>query len=321
MAHELASLTDGRAAMAYVGNLPWHGLGQALTPNADIETWRTQAGLDFDVLSAKVQYQNGEMHTFDERNVLYRSDNNAPLSIVSDRYNVVQPGQVLDFFKELVDTAGFTLETAGVLYGGKKVWALAKVNEGADVIGHDTVRPYILLATSFDATLATTAKFTAVRVVCNNTLSMSVGQGEGRSVKIAHSKKFDASTVRQQLGIAVNSFERFMINSRQLADRPLSKVEAEALTFRLIEPTLVIPKGKTEKDVRGSANYRRILELFSGQAMGYDMVGDTAWGWLNSVTELVDHERGKNPNTRMNSAWFGSGDALKTQALEMALEA
>lgn len=327
MAHELATLADGRAAMAYVGQTPWHSLGQPLTSGADIETWRTEAGLNFDVLSTPVQYMNGSMHTMAGRNVLYRSDNNEALSVVSDRYNIVQPGQVLDFFKELVDTAGFTLETAGVLGGGKKVWALAKVNEGADVIGHDTVRPYILLATSFDATLATTAKFTAVRVVCNNTLTMSVGGSESdlitgpvvQSVKVLHSDRFDARAVRQQLGVVVNSFDRFMVNSRLLAHKELSLAHAQDLTFKLIEPLTSIPKGKPEKDVRNTHNYKRILELFSGKAIGYDLAGPTAWGWLNSVTELVDHERGKNPSTRMDSAWFGSGDAMKNRALDLVL--
>lgn len=337
MAHELAFLADGRAAMAYVGDTPWHSLGQSLTSGADIETWRVEAGLNFDVLAAPVQYMNGSMHTMPGRNVLYRSDNNVALSVVSDRYNVVQPNQVLDFFKELVDTAGFVLETAGVIGGGKKVWALAKVNEGADVLGHDTVRPYILLATSFDGSLATTAKFTAVRVVCNNTLTMSAGGGTMQSgqtevdnvtagpvvqsVKVLHANKFNAQDVRQQLGIVVNSFDRFMIQSRLLANRDMSIQHAQELTNKLIAPTLAIPKGKTEIDVKGSHNYKRILELFDGRAQGAAMAGPTAWGWLNAVTELVDHERGKNPSTRMDSAWFGSGDILKTRALELALTA
>jgi phage/plasmid-like protein (TIGR03299 family) len=325
--------------MAFVGDTPWHGLGQTLTSGADIETWRVEAGLNFDVLSSPVQYESDGLRTMSGRNVLYRSDNRAALSVVSDRYNVVQPSQVLDFFKELVDTAGFELETAGVLRGGAKVWALAKVNEGADVIGHDTVRPYILLATSFDATLATTAKFTAVRVVCNNTLTMAAGgnalvaqagqteqdtQTAGpvvQSVKVLHSERFDAQTVRQQLGIVVNSFDRFMVNSRLLAHKDISLEHAQELTYKLIEPLATIPKGKTEKDVRGTRNYKRILELFDGGARGFDLAGYSAWGWLNSVTELVDHERGANTSTRLDSAWFGTGDNLKTRALELALAA
>jgi hypothetical protein len=35
----------------------------------------------------------------------------------------------------LVDLGGFTMETAGALSYGRRVWALAKVSEGADIVG------------------------------------------------------------------------------------------------------------------------------------------------------------------------------------------
>jgi len=47
MAHEIAKTADGRDAMAYVGDTPWHGLGQVLTADASLDTWATESGLDF----------------------------------------------------------------------------------------------------------------------------------------------------------------------------------------------------------------------------------------------------------------------------------
>jgi len=320
MAHDIATMMDGRNAIAYVGKLPWHGLGQELTQNADIETWRIEAGLNFDVKAAKVQYMNGNLHTMPDRNVLYRSDNNAPLSVVSNKYRVVQPSQVLDFFKTLTNTAGFQLESAGVLAGGRKVWAMARVNEGAEIVDHDVVRPYVLLATSFDATLSTTAKFTTVRVVCANTLAMATENGE-KEVRVSHNDRFDADKVRQELGIVTSAWDRFIITSRKLADTQLSLAIAQDLTTELILPTLSVPKGMTEPDVRTSRPYLRIMDLFTGKSKGYDLVGDSAWGWVNAVTEMVDHERGRSDSTRMDSAWFGSGNTLKDRAVELALTA
>jgi len=336
MAHMIDNST-GRNAIAYVGETPWHSLGQRLTAGESIDVWRKEAGLDFEVHSAPVMYMNGEMHVFEGRNVLYRSDTNAPLSVVSHKYRIVQPNDILTFFEKLVKSAGFELETAGVIDGGKKVWALAKVNDGAPVIGHDIVRPYVLLATSFDGSLSTTGKFTAVRVVCNNTLTMSAGgapQGMGpgqtevdktegavvQSVRITHSERFDGEAVRQQLGIVVNAFDRFLVESRLLAEKRLSAKDADSLTFDLIAPTINPPKGQPLPDIRQTRNFRRIMELFEGKSIGHDLAGgNTAWGWLNSVTQLVDHERGRTDSTRMNSAWFGSGDALKSEAMKMAL--
>lgn len=334
MAH-LIDQTTGKSAIAFVGDKPWHGLGQELTAGADIETWRREAGLAFDVLTAPVQYTHGELHTFKSRNVLYRSDTNAPLSVVSDKYRIVQPAEVLDFFKTLTENAGFQLETAGVLDEGRKVWGLARVNDGAPVVGHDVVRPYVLLATSFDGTLATTAKFTSVRVVCNNTLTMSAGgtygmrQTEGdkeegavvQCVRVSHAERFDKDVVRGKLGIVFNAWENFQVQARLLAERELAEDEADHLIYELIKPTVNVPYGQPQPDIRKTRGYRRVMELFSGDALGYDLAGgNTAWGFINAVTQWVDHERGRSNSTRMNSAWFGSGEGVKNRALELALQ-
>ncbi len=42
--------------MAYVGDTPWHGLGQQLTPNQSIEVCAQQAGMDWRIESLNVSY-------------------------------------------------------------------------------------------------------------------------------------------------------------------------------------------------------------------------------------------------------------------------
>jgi len=61
------------------------------------------------------------------------------------------------------------------------------------------------------------------------------------------------------------------------------------------------------------------MDLFNGQAIGGDLPGvaGTRWGMLNSVTELIDHERGRSNNTRVDSAWFGTGAVIKARAAEL----
>ena len=38
------------------------------------------------------------MMAFPNQKVLYRSDSRAPLSVVSDRFHVVEPRQILEFY-------------------------------------------------------------------------------------------------------------------------------------------------------------------------------------------------------------------------------
>ena len=323
MAHMIDE-TTGRAAMAYTGATPWHGLGQALTPGASIETWTREAGLGYDVLESPVQYStpaSSELQRWPDRKVLHRSDTGAPLAVVSDGYRVVQPAEIMDFFRELVELGGFQLETAGALSDGRRVWALASVAEAAPVVSRDLVKPYLLLGTSYDGTMATVAKFTAIRVVCNNTITAAVG-GYGEkslgylksAVRVLHSERFNAESVRLQLGIVANAWESFLVQSRQLADQPMAAEAADAFVAELLQPyhTSKLPINETRA-------YKRIIALFNGGAIGSDLPGvaGTRWAMLNAVTELVDHERGRSNNTRIESAWFGAGAALKARAAEL----
>ena len=336
MAHMIDE-TTGRAAIAYAGQTPWHGLGQALTPGASIETWTREAGLAYDVLESPVKYStpaSSDLQTWPARKVLHRSDTGAPLAVVSNAYNVVQPGQVMDFFRSLVDLGGFQLETAGALSDGRRVWALASVGDAAPVVDGDLVKPYLLLGTSYDGTMATVAKFTAIRVVCNNTITAAVGgysngrpiKGESEintgylksAVRVLHSERFDADAVRLQLGIVANAWEGFLVQSRQLAGFTMDQADADVFVAELLRPY-----HSSARPVNESKAYVRIMQLFNGQAIGSGLPGvaGTRWAMLNAVTELVDHERGRSNNTRMESAWFGTGAALKARAVDLLADA
>jgi phage/plasmid-like protein (TIGR03299 family) len=310
--------TTGKAAIAFAGQKPWHGLGQELTPGASIEEWTRQAGLAYTVLESPVLFKTeaaSEPEEFKGRKVLHRSDTGGALAVVSDGYRVVQPADVMAFFGKLVDIGGFELETAGVLSHGRRVWALAKVNQGADVVDGDTVRPYVLLGTSYDGTMATVAKFTSIRVVCNNTITAALNrENASGTVRVLHSERFDPDRVRLELGIVADNWERFLVQSRKLATVPMAAAEADDFVTQLLTPyhTSKIPLAET----RG---YKRIMDLFAGQAIGSGIPGvaGTRWAMLNAVTELVDHERGRGANTRIESAWFGTGAAMKNRALEL----
>ena len=83
--------------MAYAGEQPWHGLGNKLAPGQSIEQWKQSAGMDWRIEETEVRYATGShgvdsLSAYPEQKVLYRSDTQAPLAVVSKRFNVVQPG-------------------------------------------------------------------------------------------------------------------------------------------------------------------------------------------------------------------------------------
>ena len=340
MAHQIEQI-------AYVGETPWHGLGNQLSPHQSIEVWAEQAGMDWRIESSDVSYmaqnERGQsiIMPYEEQRVLYRSDTHAPLSVVIQRYQEVQPKQILEFYRDLTEQSGFELETAGVLKGGKKFWALAKTGQTSALKGKDVSNGYILLATACDGTLATTAQFTSIRVVCNNTLAIALkGQNSSAGVvKVPHSTKFDAEKVKQQLGISVRAWDDHMYEMKQLSQRKVSHQEAKAYfdavfnnsTMSIADPEENIiqfyrqvasnaqTQNKTEPNGRAMS---KTLEMFNGQGRGamLSSAKDTAYGLLCSITEFADHERrAMSTDHRLDSAWFGAGAGLKQRGLEQAL--
>ena len=303
--------------MAYTGQVPWHGIGSQLAPGQSIEVWRERAGMNWSLEEAEVRFvaEDGDQHparAFPGQKVLYRSDTKRPLAVVSKRYQVVQPREILDFYRDLTRHSGFELETAGVLRGGRKLWALARTGQGVALKGQDQVNGYLLLATACDGTLATTAQFTSVRVVCNNTLQIAVGDRVG-AIKVPHRSAFDADKVKSQLGITVAGWESFVERMRVLCDTPVDPDSADALLRRLLTYQTANGGGEAVNEQAVT----KVRALFNGEGRGSALKTSkgTAFGLLNSITEYVDHHRrAQSTENRLDAAWFGQGAQTKLQA-------
>ncbi|MDH2578989.1 DUF932 domain-containing protein [Acinetobacter baumannii] len=341
MAHQIET-------MAFVGQTPWHGLGNQLTQNQPIEIWAQQAGMDWRIESSNVSYMakndRGQniLMPYEEQRVLYRSDTHAPLSVVSQRYQEVQPKEILEFYRDLTEQSGFELETAGVLKGGRKFWALARTGQSAELKSKDVSNGYILLATACDCTLATTAQFTSIRVVCNNTLAIALrGQHSSAGVvKVPHSTKFDAEKIKQQLGISIKTWDEHMYEMKQLSQRKVTQQEAaayfdavfnnttmstidqeESIIQYYLKAASMDKKSNSKTEPNGRA-MNKVMDMYNGQGRGAELSSakDTAYGLLCSITEFVDHERrAMSRDHRLNSAWFGMGATIKQRGLEQAL--
>jgi phage/plasmid-like protein (TIGR03299 family) len=327
MAHAL-DMTNGRVNYAFVGAPGWHGLGNELEAGATLEAWAETAGLSHTVEAAPALYMlpgDDAPRTHEGRKVLYRSDTGGALANVSDSYEVLQPREVLEFYRELVDASGlFTLETAGSLHGGKKVWALAKSKIELQIGAADIVLPYLFLATSYDGTMATTGKFTTVRVVCQNTLAMA-DRGTGAAVRVPHSTKFNADAVKAELGLVETRAADFEAHAREMSKLQLAPgdaVEFFAEIFgrdagdRSTEPVDLetLPKPRQAR-IEAAAN-----AWIEGPGANLPGARGTLWGAVNAVTFLVDHE--ERPRTtqesRFNSAQFGPGAGMKGEAWDLA---
>ena len=313
MAHELHSVA-GKTSMAYVGAKPWHGLGQELTAGASIETWIKEAGMNYEVLHNPVQYSDGKLaRVFPGRRILYRSDSGDALGFVSNSYHVVQPREVMEFFRDLAEDHGFTLETAGVLFEGKKYWALARVPQELQM-GRDKVRAHLMLATACDGSMSTIAKYVATRVVCNNTIQMAMGEkGVGVS-RTKHNTAFKASSVKEEMEVFGAAWNETQTLIKALNKRVVKDTEAVKYLIKVLgNPDVAL------EEQSNAPTIAQVLGRFTQQNyIGHELSGHTAWGLVNCVTEHVDHVRGRSADRRLDHAWFGGGADLKMKALEEA---
>lgn len=335
MAHEI-DFTTGKPAIAYRGDKPWHGYGQEITEDLPLEVWRTLAGLDWSVKRRPMFYHplfdqeddgrvilgcargtNGlNYKRVPNRTALTRSDSGALLSVVSDRFKVVQPKQVIEFFRSLIEHNGFKMVTAGALRDGKRIWALAETGKDFTING-DRVACYLLLATAYDGTFSTTVQFTSIRVVCNNTLQGSLNRGgEGGVIRIPHNVKFNEFDVKADLGLD-SGWTDFRNNVVQLTEHRVTKRDA-------IEYFLDVC-GVTEEeaaDGKQLSNVKKLLSLYeTGPGADMSTAKDTLWGCVNAVSCFTDHvRRGKDNGTRFDSASFGSGAKMKRVAWDRAID-
>jgi phage/plasmid-like protein (TIGR03299 family) len=216
-----------------------------------------------------------------------------------------------------VDENGFKICTAGTLKGGRRMWALAETGRFGEVTKDDKVGGYLLLSTSCDKTLATTARFTTIRVVCNNTLTAATAN-KGHTVSFSHIREFDHADVKMRLGGAVSTFGSFMEMAKLLQKQKMSIPAAKKFVEQLISP--VAQFYKKDYSVDNNRAYKKILALFDEEAKGIELVGHTKWGMLNAVTEYYDHHNpSRSDDSRLDSAWFGQGERLKNKAVELLL--
>ena len=319
-------------AWAAGGAVPWHKLGQVVPEGSSRDTWISLAGYGWGIQQAPVEYQarvSGQdepvVAQSSQHLVNYRSDTGAPLGIVSPGYRPVQPQEIFDTLWGWAEAGGLTPETAGVLRGGRRFFVLAR-NGGSLEIGQgDKTQSYCLLATSADGTLATRAQWTAVRVVCANTLAVATGSGRGAAeYRCTHRTTWDPDAADKALGIvqARQDWEVFAARMTALADRPVSSADVTDYYSDLLRPPkqdasriLDLTQAREPEKVRA---IRGLQDLEASYRSAPGAAPGTWYGAVQGLTHYVDHVRGTDTGNRLDSALFAQGAALKLRGFEEA---
>ena len=314
MAHMIEEI-DGVAQMAYAGQTPWHGLGKQVSNDLTPVEMLDAAGLNWTVSKIPAFANIAGEQVAIGHSALVRSSDNKMLDVVSNDWNPVQNLEAFEFFNEFVNAGDMEMNTAGSLKGGQIVWGLAKIKESFELFRGDTVESYLLFTNFHKYGFSTDVRFTPVRVVCNNTLTLSLNSQVERMVKVSHRKVFKPDEVKSMLGIASEKLMQYKDMASYLGSKP-AKGEDIVDYFKRVFP-VTGTNDNTRKEI--SKNAKLALDILETQP-GAEFAAGSWWQPFNAVTFLVDHLAARNDDNRLASAWYGQGKNIKTKALETALD-
>jgi phage/plasmid-like protein (TIGR03299 family) len=319
---------DGQAAVMVVREPAWHNLGKVLDHPATAAEAISSAKLDWSVIKQPLFAGSDELRGVSDyfavvREDDWKKDKTTVLGIVGKDYTPLQNLEAFQFFDPIVGEKEAVYHTAGALGEGERVWILAKLPSDIRVIGDDITHKYLLLSNSHDGNSAVQIKFTPIRVVCENTLTLALR--EGPTLRIPHTKD-----VRERLRMAANLLNAIKIRFSEIEGvfGRMAKVRMnEQRLTRYFAGVFPDPNGggdeeRYERALLQAQRDRAAAEYRAEMGKGTDLAGvrGTLWAAYNGVTEYIDYERFSNSTAgrQVNAIWFGEGYSAKARAYKVA---
>jgi len=314
MAHEL-EIVNGQAQMAYVGELPWHGLGTKVPADLTPDQFMVTAGLDWEVTKEKLVTPQGVI--VPNKEALVRTSDNSVLDVVGTGWNPVQNSEAFEFFNDYVVAGDMEMHTAGSLKNGQMVWALAKTKESFELFNGDQTDNYFLFTNPHQFGKSINIRMTPIRVVCNNTLTLSLSKESDKMVTVNHRKAFDPDMVKEQMGIAREKMEQYKSMAEFLGGK---RYTADNVIQYFNEVFGAPAKEKVDNVIPFTSRNAKIAYENLDTQPGANFAQGSWWTAFNSVTHMTDHLQGRENDSRLQSAWYGRNRKVKLNALDKALE-
>lgn len=326
MAHQIETMFSG------MNERPWHGLGRILPGRLTTDEALKAGGLDWEVSTVPVFADIpgiGPVGTSSKATI--RSTDNKVLGVVGADYSVLQNRDAFGVIEPIIASSEAVWETAGSLYGGRAVWALAKL-PGEIVVRRpggivDEVTKYLLVTNNHDGTRAAQVKLTPIRVVCQNTLTQAL---KGGAYKVTHvgdmAERVRAAT--EALGLANRLSGELAEAYQAMANKEMTAAEQLAYFRRCLRQAndpgdvseaeaIEAHAGQDHDPLARRLN--RLLEL-AETGKGSELARGTLWGSYNAMTELVDHATNyRSDNSREAAVLSGGNGNLKQRAFKNAV--
>jgi phage/plasmid-like protein (TIGR03299 family) len=315
-------ISTGDAAFAYLesNGVPWHGLGTAMPDEpAPLEEWLKAAKLEWEAKTVPIYFgeQKDEML---EKKALVRSDTNGVLGIVTDRYVPVQPKEFMSLADTIREKFPVRIDTMGALFNGKRIFSLLNITDDQFSIDGDAVNRNILMCTSFDGSLRSMLYGTAIRVVCNNTLTAALKSGTVLLTQ-KHFAGIDPEHLLPKIENLLendrSNWEQFKVDVELMMKAKLTRDKVKEYYVNVLYPDLDSEK---KLPTRTSNIIDEVMDAYdNGIGQG---TGDNVWKAYNGLTYYTDHSKqSKSASISISGAIFEDSTvaAIKRDAWNKAI--
>jgi phage/plasmid-like protein (TIGR03299 family) len=328
MAHEI-EIIGNVAQFAYMGETPWHGLGQVMPPDATTAEMQQAAGLDWKIQTKPLYFVNeaGEQVELGERVVQVRDRDQKVMTVSSPNWVPPQNEDFFNYARKLASSANAQLTVAGSLRDGKTPFALLTLGTGFFVgRKQDQHRNHLLLSWSHVAGRANRMKLVDERVVCANTEAIAFAEN-GADYRLTHSRAFDFDAADVKLGLVLEAIQKQADDLNKIDSLKMNRFDVVRFLQPLLQPVTDEQLAEAGHSIpsfhdllaRGqglNSTMEGVLRSMEKAPGSVDSGGQTGYSIYNGVTHYVDHMVGKSRDARLTSAWFGDRAALKTQVKE-----
>ena len=319
--------------MFYVGERPWHTLGQKLKQAATLEEALVAGGLDWEVGTVPIVPLNEPNSRISHRVAVVRSDRKPGetgrvVGVVHPGFEPLQNRQGALMFDALMGQGKRIYHTGGYLKNGEIIWLLARLPNDIRVRGDDVLETYLLFTNSHDGSVAIDIRLTTIRVVCQNTLSLALHTGgAGKVFRRAHNGSYAL------LKLAARQFFEFSTRQSREAESLFARLAQKSCTngeFQGFLEKLMPDPGKpatanqNPSVLRGFETRMETMRTIRKDILGVHVEGIPSlnippaesdwWGALNTITAWSDHLQ-TTGSDRYAHLLLGSGDKLKAAAL------
>jgi len=301
------------------GERAWHGQG-VVTPGTlpAREAFETADAL-FHVEKRELQYptwSNADGTAIEVQPAgvfgVIRTDSQALLGVVTKQYEIVQNESLLRMAEFIRDEAD--MDCVIVLSDGAKVCFTATLRGAeTDIVPGDTVKRRIVGYLGHDGKTGCGAKFTNIRVVCQNTLTAAMS-GTGASSSITH--KGTANANFDALIKSIDVSRQDFVTECELM-REFSRTAMSMSAFNdYVDQVYEVKEGDILRK-------RQKLEQAFRVGYGSEYASFSLWNGFNAITQLETSTRDQTAaksRAQFARGTFGLGAQISKKAFALASE-